>query len=685
MTKILLLIDAPETTNQIYSILNDIEYEIIEINSKSNDSIDEIISQIENYDADIILADENYPNCDFILRQIRTNSKNQNIQILLLTNKNYDISFLDLSDGIIQTPIKDEVLIFNINSHHKIKQTFDRLYENNKELSRSLYQLNVLYNTSSQFTGTLNTKKLYEIMIEAMEKTLSFDISSALILNSEKKPVFNLNTLHPPSENLIDALKIRSVLNYKTIQDDNSSFYKTEFDDIEIVQKTKQMRSNKIFSIETINYDSLFAPIKVGDDFFGVVELFRQIPFSPEDVTCFQAITHQVALPLRSAKLYEEISITNKKLEKLEKLKSEFVSIVSHELRTPLTPINNSLEIVLEEQTGPITPEAKNFILMAKRNIQRLSGIIEDLLDLSRIQAGKLDFKYKTVDITSSLELLKNTFLQVANEKEIQINLEIKEKLPEIYADIRRIEQIFTNLVSNSLKFTAPKGYININVDIIESDTINYDNLISPVMIPNGKYIKVSVKDNGIGIKKEDIPKIFDKFSQIESSLNRNKGGVGLGLTITKQLIDSHLGLIEVQSKEQDGSEFIVYLPLCDKMKTFELDLSCALRSCDDVGVIRIVSNKDTNIINILKDNKLLNLTKLSKEAIFETQDNIDYYAFIPKITQSSFDSLFGAIFEYSQKIKQKECDIMLYKAHSMQYGSDLSKIIKILTQEGLK
>ncbi|MBQ8476395.1 hypothetical protein IJ531_04960, partial [bacterium] len=214
-----------------------------------------------------------------------------------------------------------------------------------------------------------------------------------------------------------------------------------------------------------------------------------QIPFSSEDVTCFQAIAHQVAMPLRSAKLYEEISITNKKLEKLEKLKSEFISIVSHELRTPLTPINNSLDIVLNEDAGKISPDAKNFISMAKRNIQRLSGIIEDLLDLSRIQAGKLDFKYKTVDITPSLELLKNTFTQVANEKNIKINLDIEQKLPEIYADIRRIEQIFTNLVSNSLKFTSDEGEITVSACLVDAEDIKKDELIMHTITPNGVYI----------------------------------------------------------------------------------------------------------------------------------------------------------------------------------------------------
>ena len=677
MTKIFLLFNDQISKNNVSELL--LSQDGFDV-ADSIGNIEDILTQIHHFEPDLILIERSYENCEFVIRQIKSASNSSNTQIILLLNKNEECDFSSLADGFVEYPITNNILLSTVASLSKTKKSLDRLYENNKELSRSLYQLNVLYNTSSQFTGTLNTSKLCNIMIEAMEKTLSFDISSVLIINSEGKVVFNLNTMHSPSENLVDALKIRSVLNYRTILEQDKLFSSFDIDSIEVVQKIKQARSNRIFGIETISFDSLFAPIKIGDEFFGVVELFRENPFQPEDVTCFQAIAHQVALPLRSAKLYEEISTTNKKLEKLEKLKSEFVSIVSHELRTPLTPINNSLEIVLSGQTGEMSDEAKNFISMAKRNIQRLSGIIEDLLDLSRIQTGKLDFKYKIVDLTSSLELLQNTFLQVANEKNISINLEIKEKLPEIYADIRRVEQILSNLVSNALKFTSNDGHIDVIAQVVDKNEINAENLVNPAVDLNGKYIKITVSDNGIGIKKEDIPKIFDKFSQIETSLKRNNGGVGLGLTITKQLIDSHLGVIEVDSEEQKGSKFSVYLPLINKLNMFEMDLSHCLINNDEVGIIRILYDKNQNIIEKMKENSLLNLSKLSKETIIENEFKNEFYAFIPKISFESFTALISAINDFCcNEIKDEACDIMLSKAHSAKDGFDVNKIMKIL------
>lgn len=674
MTKIFLLINN-EAKSQIEDILSDKNNELMEAQGE----LEDILTQIHHFSPDIILVENNIENCEFTVRQIKSIAKNQNTQIIFLLHNDTKTDFLNLADGLVDLPLKKDVLISTINSHFKIKKSLDRLYDNNKELSKSLYQLNVLYNTSSQFAGTLNTSKLYEIMIEAMEKTLSFDISSVLIFNQFSKPILHLNTIHTPSENLIDALKIRSVLNYKTMFENSALPYNKDFDEIETIQKTKQSRSNKIYSIDALSYDSLFAPIKVGDDFFGVVELFRQTPYTAEDVTCFQAITHQVALPLRSAKLYEEISSANKKLEKLERIKSEFVSIVSHELRTPLTPINNSLEIVLSNQAGEIPPEAQNFISMAKRNIQRLSGIIEDLLDLSRIQTGKLDLKYKLVDITPSLELLQKTFLQVAQEKNITINLEIKQKLPEIYADLRRIEQIFSNLVSNSLKFTPQDGKIDVFAEVILSNEIDKTKLVAPCIDLRGEYIKISVKDNGIGIKQEDIPKIFDKFSQIETSLNRNKGGVGLGLTITKQLIDSHLGAIWVESEEKKGSCFNVILPLSDEFKIFEMDLSHALIAFEDVAILKINFDKRIELIELLKDQKLLNVTGLSKEILLNKGERNEYWVYIPKISPSSFEAIFKTIEDFCIKISNTKSDIILSKAHSEKDGIEVSKIINIL------
>ncbi len=669
MSKVLLI---SQLTNSCREIFEEIKRNEIDC-MLSEQNPDNIMLQIEQYCPDIVLIDTDFENSEIITKQVKTKTTPQNVQVLLLLEKDKDINFLNFADGYISTPVCKNILIHTINSHIKIKKSLEQLGENNRELARSLYQLNVLYNTSSQFAGTLDKDKLYNIMLEALEKTLSFDISCALVFSPSGNNKIFINSLCEPTESLKEALSLRVILEYKNLFENQPLPYKANLEGIEIAQNVKPSHIQNIFDLRALNYDSLFAPIKVGDHFFGVIELFRNTPFTKEDVTCFQTIVHQVALPLRSATLYEEIKNTNVKLEKLERLKSDFVSIVSHELRTPLTPINNSLEIVLSGQAGEISPDAKNFINMAKRNVSRLSGIIEDLLDLSRVQTGKLDYKYKITSLTPSLELIQKTFEQVAGEKNISVELDIRENLPDVYADPHRIEQIISNLVTNALKFTPNGGKIQIGATVANDDEIDKTLLVMPICKLCGKYIKVSVKDTGIGIKKEDIPKIFEKFSQIENSLTRNIGGVGLGLPITKQLLDAHLGAISVVSKENEGSDFSFYIPLVDEKKMFIMDANHAFSSSDETGILHIRENSPCNFIEKISEENLVKLTKKSKEF----KNDKDYYALLPETSASALDFMEKTILNEFKKPQWQNCDIVLKKVHSKTDGKDLSKIIE--------
>lgn len=668
MSKILLISELSEFSKDIIYTLTSSESECI----LSEKTPENILSQIELYNPDIVLIDTKYNDCEILTKQIKSKTIQQNTQVLLLLEKGKDIDFLNFADGFVTTPVCKNILIHTINSHIKIKKSLEQLNENNRELARSLYQLNVLYNTSSQFAGTLDKNKLYNIMLESLEKTLSFDISSALVFGMEGESRFYINSLYEPTESLKKALALRVGLEYKNLFENQPLPYNINLEGMEIIQNVKPSHIQNIFDLRILNYDSLFAPIKVGEHFFGVIELFRSTPFTKEDVTCFQSIVHQVALPLRSATLYEEIKNTNIKLEKLERLKSDFVSIVSHELRTPLTPINNSLEIVLSGQTGEISQDARNFINMAKRNVSRLSGIIEDLLDLSRVQTGKLDFKYKITNLTPSLELIQKTFEQVSGEKNINVSLEIKNNLPDVYADTHRIEQIISNLVSNALKFTPKDGSIKIIAKTVEEGEIDTENLISPIQKIQGKYIKISVIDTGIGIKKENIPKIFEKFSQIENSLTRNIGGVGLGLSITKELLDAHLGAISVISEENKGSDFSFFIPVLDDKKIFIMDINHALSSSEETAILHIKENPSCGFIVHICEQKLIKLTKKSKEY---KKDN-DYFVLLPDTSQSALDFMQKSIIQESQKPEWEKCAIVLKKASSNQDGKELLKIL---------
>ena len=560
MGKILLITDNNTVSLRYKKLFETYEYCF----SISSDAAS-IYNFVDSEVIDIIIVDSaiNSVNPMLTIKKIKT--KIENPQILLIMDKDIDnIELVRISNGFILNDFSDDLIISVINSHIKNKEKSDILTQKNKELADSLYKLNVLYNTSSQFAGTLDVKKLINYMLEGLDKSLSYDLTCTISFGFENEPVLIINSLYDISEELTNALKMRAILNYKSLfKDDNIPF---EIDDrnLKVVKYIKNP-TNK-FNFTIFEYDNMFAPIDLGDNFFGCIEIFKEKPFTTDDASYFQTIVQQVSLPLKSAGLYSEIISKNEKLEKLERVKSDFISIVSHELRTPLTPIKNALSILSSGRCGELTDNAIKFVNMAKRNVENLTNIINDILDINKIEAGKMDFKYKLMDIHSVIESVRANFDCVAKEHNIILTTEEENSLPEIYADSQRLGQVLTNLVSNAIKFT-PNGK---NI-VIKSELKNSDDIVKNPYFKddldklNGNYVVVSVIDEGIGIKSENLLKAFDKFTQIESSLYRKVGGTGLGLPIAKQLIEAHNGKIWCDSEENKGSSFHFAIPVSEK------------------------------------------------------------------------------------------------------------------------
>ena len=396
-------------------------------------------------------------------------------------------------------------------------------------------------------------------MIEGLDKALSFSLTCTLSFCTEDEPVLLLNSLYEISDEILSAIKLRTILNYKNAFENPP--YEIDEENLKVIKTVKYPGNRFTFSL--FQYDNMFAPITLGENVFGCVEIFKDSSFSSDDATCFQTIARQAALPLKNATLYQEIKETNHKLEKLERLKSEFISIVSHELRTPLTSIKNSLDILKSGKCGDVTSNMEKFLDMAGRNVQRLSGIINDLLDLSKIEAGKMDFVFKDMNIHSVVDYVKSALSEVAKEHGLTLLAEETENLPDITADSQRLEQVLTNLVSNAIKFTPEGKTITIKTELINAADIKcHPYFEDDIKKLSGDYIMVSVIDEGIGIAEKDLLHAFDKFAQLENSLSRKVGGSGLGLPIAKQLLEAHQGTIWCDSTPDVGSAFHFVVPV---------------------------------------------------------------------------------------------------------------------------
>ena len=551
MVKVLLV--SENRDDKFVKIFDKPNYEIDFISDENliSDTIDAEIP-------DVIIIDDRIQHLKNINKIIKSKSDNI-IVIFYVSSNNFDKDLTKYANAFITPEMSEDIVLSTINVNLRMKNAKEMLANSNKDLADSLYRERVMYETICLYAGTLDKNKLIQYMSDGMDRALSYSLSCILSL-CDDEPVLILNSLYELSDELISAIKLRTILNYNSLFE-GKGVPQLDIDTLKVVKNVKYPANR--FTFTMFQYDNITAPISLGENVFGFVEIFKENHFSAEDTTCFQTIAQQVALPLKSATLYQELIETNDKLAKLERLKSEFISIVSHELRTPLTSIKNSLDILSSGKCGEITETSKKFFDMAKRNSQRLSGIINDLLDLSKIEAGKMEFKFAPTNINTVIDYVKSALSEVAKSKGLNLIVNEAEFLPEVSADSQRLEQVLTNLVSNAIKFTPEGKNITITSKIINSDDIVINEYFkNEIKNLSGEYIQICVKDEGIGMNPEDMLHAFDKFAQIENSLSRKVGGTGLGLPIAKQLLDAHQGAIWCDSELNKGSNFYFVIPV---------------------------------------------------------------------------------------------------------------------------
>lgn len=555
MIKILFVSDRRNKINEFSTIFNKNTYEFSVMTDET------LICDIISVDApDIIIMDYTIPDLKKLNKKIKSVCENSVI-IFITPDDGLDKDLIKFANAFLTDNMSSNLILSTININLRMKNSLEMLSNSNKDLADSLYRLNALYSTSSQFAGTLDKSKLIQYMIEGMDKALSFSLTCTLSFCTEAEPVLILNSLYEISDELLTAIKLRTVLNYNSVFEGKKPPYEVKAEKLKVIKLVKYPASRFTFTL--FQFDNMFAPISLGDNFFGCIEIFKEAPFTSEDSTCFQTIAQQVSLPLKSATLYQELIETNAKLEKLERLKSEFISIVSHELRTPLTSIKNSLDILTSGRCGEVTQSAEKFLSMAMRNVQRLSGIINDLLDLSKIEAGKMDFNFVQTNINTVIDYVKSALSEVAKSKGLTLITNEAENLPSVNADPQRLEQVLTNLVSNAIKFTPENKTIKISSKIVNTETMRINEYFKDsIKLAQGEYIQVCVEDEGIGIAESDMLHAFDKFAQIENSLSRKAGGTGLGLPIAKQLLEAHKGAIWCDSELLKGSRFYFVIPV---------------------------------------------------------------------------------------------------------------------------
>jgi PAS domain S-box-containing protein len=305
---------------------------------------------------------------------------------------------------------------------------------------------------------------------------------------------------------------------------------------------------------------ALVVPIVSGPVLLGVLTLHHQLPghFNLEHMHLIQAAADQMALAVRNAQMYDEQCRLVEQLYQAKELaetanraKSDFVSFVSHELKTPMTSIRGYAEVLAAGVAGPINPDQANFLSTIRSNVDIMATLVSDLADIARIEAGHLSLEWDAVALAEVIEQVLHTTRRQIELKAQTLTIELPDDLPAIWCDRTRLIQVLTNLISNACKYTPQGGQIAIRA---EQTTSGDERALD--------LVHVAVQDNGIGISLADQAKLFQKFFRSDDTQARGAPGTGLGLNITRNLVELQGGRIWCESTLGEGSTFHFVIPV---------------------------------------------------------------------------------------------------------------------------
>lgn len=272
--------------------------------------------------------------------------------------------------------------------------------------------------------------------------------------------------------------------------------------------------------------------------------LMSEVGVAIENLRLYEALkrSHD-ELEERVALRTQELARANEELMRLNKMKSDFVSAVSHELRTPLTSIKGYAALVRGGKLGPVNKEQEERLEKVNRHTDYLSNLISDLLDIARIESGRVGMIIQKISIPRLLDSVADLLMSQLKEKNLTLKVECPKDLPTIPVDETRLQRVFINLLSNAIKFTPKDGLITVRVK------------------PQEQVLQCEVSDTGIGLNPEDLSKLFSEFFRADNPVNRERKGTGLGLTLVKRIVEAHGGTIGVGSELGKGTTFTFTIP----------------------------------------------------------------------------------------------------------------------------
>ena len=424
------------------------------------------------------------------------------------------------------------------------------LRQRTADLGRSVEELRALGEVSQAVNSTFDLETVLSTIVSKAVQ-LSGTEAGTIYVFDEVRQEFNLRATYGMNEEMIGALASQHIgLDEPSIAAAIAQREPTQVADLKDQSATTV---NEIIS--RAGYHALLmAPLLRGQDIVGLLVVRRRAPgaFPKSTADLLQTFADQSAVAIQNARLFSEIEEQSKELAEASQHKSQFLANMSHELRTPLNAILGYTELMADGIYGQLPEKTMGVLKRLESNGRHLLGLINDVLDLSKIEAGQLVLELSDYSLEDIAQTVRSTLEPLAADKRLAFKVEVAPKLPPGHGDGRRLTQVLINLVGNAIKFT---------------DT-------GEVVITGGASdgsFHLSVRDTGPGISAADQAKLFQEFQQADNAITRKKGGTGLGLAISKRIIEMHGGKIWVESQVDRGSTFAFSVPVVVNQQVSEL------------------------------------------------------------------------------------------------------------------
>ena len=417
---------------------------------------------------------------------------------------------------------------------------FDEVQVRTGELARSVEELRALGDISQAVNSTLDVETVLSTIV-AKAVQLSNTDGGVIYVFNEQDQTFRVRAAYGLSEEMVGAVKAQQLGSSDAIRKATEDGQPHEFADIDEEPPSPVREISRRIGFRA----RLVVPLNSTDRVIGALVIRRKQPgkFPSHTIELLQTFAAQSVVAIQNARLFREIENKSRELEVASKHKSQFLANMSHELRTPLNAILGYTELIIDNIYGETSEKMRGVLERIEGNGKHLLGLINDVLDLSKIEAGQLTLSMADYSLRQVVHTVYSAVEPLAAQKKLQFKVEVAPDLPAGHGDEHRLTQVLLNLVGNAIKFTD-SGEVLIKAAAAD-DTFS-----------------VAVRDTGPGISAADQAKLFQEFVQADNSVTRKKGGTGLGLAISKRIIEMHGGKIWVESEPGQGSTFRFTLPV---------------------------------------------------------------------------------------------------------------------------